>query len=55
MMRDLAGQTGEPVEPEMEEMIRRLESGEDPEAIENQMGEDGPGPAPGGDDTLYDG
>jgi hypothetical protein len=55
MMRDLAGQTGEPVEPEMDEMIRRLESGEDPEAIENQMGEDGPGPAPGGDDTLYDG
>jgi putative FmdB family regulatory protein len=55
MMRDMAGQTGEPVEPEMDEMIRRLESGEDPEAIENQMGEDGPGPVPGGDDTLYDG
>jgi hypothetical protein len=55
MMRDVAAQSGEPVEPEMNEVIRRLEAGEDPEAIESRMGGDLAGPAPGGDDTLYDG
>ena len=42
---------GEPVTPAMEEMIRRLEAGEDPEkveeelgdALEDEMGEDGGG------------
>jgi hypothetical protein len=31
--------TGEPLDPEMEEAVRRLEAGEDPEAIEEEMGE----------------
>lgn len=55
---------GEPVTPAMEEMIRRLESGEDPErieeelgdALEGEMGEDGGGfggAAPSRDDGLY--
>jgi putative FmdB family regulatory protein len=30
---------GEPVTPAMEEMIRRLESGEDPEKVEEELGE----------------
>lgn len=56
MMRKLSEQTGEPLDGEMEEVVRRLESGEDPEKIEEQMGdamgEDGAG---GGGDDLYDG
>jgi putative FmdB family regulatory protein len=55
---------GEPVTPAMEEMIRRLEAGEDPEkveeemgdALEDEMGEDGGGfggAAPTRDDGLY--
>ncbi len=55
---------GEPVTPAMEEMIRRLEAGEDPEkieedlgdALEDEMGEEGGGfggAAPGRDDGLY--
>lgn len=56
---------GEPVTPAMEEMIRRLESGEDPErveedlgdALEDEMGDEGGGGgmagAPHRDDGLY--
>jgi putative FmdB family regulatory protein len=55
---------GEPVTPAMEEMIRRLEAGEDPEkveeemgdAIEEEMGEEGGGfgaSAPTRDDGIY--
>lgn len=55
---------GEPVTPAMEEMIRRLEAGEDPEkveeelgdALEDEMGEGGGGmggPAPQRDSGLY--
>jgi hypothetical protein len=55
---------GEPVTPAMEEMIRRLEAGEDPEqveedlgdALEEEMGDDGggfSGGAPTRDDGLY--
>ena len=59
MMRQLAGQSGEQLDPEMDEVVRRLEAGEDPEKIEEKMGdalgEGGPGGAGGGDDTLYDG
>jgi len=56
---------GEPITPAMEEMIRRLEAGEDPEkieedlgdALEEEMGEDGGGslggPAPARDSGLY--
>lgn len=54
---------GEPVTPAMEEMIRRLEAGEDPEkveeemgdAIEEEMGEEGGGGFGGGMPTRDDG
>jgi len=60
-MRKLAAESGEQMPPEMDEMCRRLEGGEDPEKIEESMGEmlgdEGAGPAGGGgpDDTLYEG
>jgi putative FmdB family regulatory protein len=55
---------GEPVTPAMEEMIKRLEAGEDPEkveeelgdALEDEMGDDAGGfggAAPSHDDGLY--
>ena len=52
LMRKMSALTGEKVPQEMDEMIRRLESGEDPERIEEEMGdimgEDGmPEGAPG--------
>lgn len=60
-MRKMAEQTGEPIPAEMDEVVRRLEAGEDPEKIEEQMGgmlgdESGGGMGgPGGsDNTLYE-
>lgn len=60
-MRKMADQMGEPMPAEMNEMVRRLEAGEDPEQIEADMGDvmgaDGSGEAFGGsgaDNTLYD-
>ena len=38
MMRKLAEATGMPVGAGMEEAIRRMEAGEDPDAIEEQLG-----------------
>ena len=60
VMRKMAEQTGEPLDGEMEEVVRRLESGEDPEKIEERMGDalgdaGGPGGPGGGGDELYDG
>ncbi|MBP7275894.1 MAG: zinc ribbon domain-containing protein [Kiritimatiellae bacterium] len=58
MMRKLSEQTGEPLDGEMEEVVRRLESGEDPEKIEEQMGDvmgEGDGGGGGSGDELYDG
>jgi len=64
-VRRMTELAGEPVTPAMEEMIRRLEAGEDPErieeelgdAIEEEMGGDGDGgssgAAPTRDDGLY--
>ena len=62
MMRQMAAETGEEMPAEMDEMCRRLESGEDPEKIEAEMGDllgdegaggvGGPGGAP--DNTLYE-
>ena len=57
MMRKMAGEAGETLDPQMEEMVRRLESGEDPEKIEESMGplpegEGGSGGTP--DNTLYE-
>ena len=65
-VRKMTELAGEPVTPAMEEMIRRLEAGEDPEkveeelgeALEEEMGEEGgggfgAGGAPEYDDGLY--
>lgn len=38
-VRRMTELAGEPVTPAMEEMIRRLESGEDPERIEEELGD----------------
>ena len=55
-MRKLAETSGESMDGEMEEVVRRLESGEDPEAIEDKMGDAfGGAPGAGGGDDLYDG
>jgi len=39
-MRRMSDETGEPMEPEMEGVLDRLESGEDPEKLEAEMGKD---------------
>jgi putative FmdB family regulatory protein len=52
-MRKMAGETGEDLGPEFEEVIGRLEAGEDPESIEESMPElagEGGGMGMGGDD-----
>ncbi|MEW6337932.1 MAG: FmdB family zinc ribbon protein [Acidobacteriota bacterium] len=64
MMRRLAEASGEPVTPAMNEMFRRMEAGEDPEALEEELGpqleaelgEDGEGgmAGPTRDEGLYD-
>lgn len=38
-MRQMSDEMGEPMDPEMHEMINRLEAGEDPDAIEAALGE----------------
>ena len=63
MMRRLAAASGEPITPTMDEMFRRMEAGEDPEALEEElgdqleaeMGEGGEvsGEGPTRDDGLY--
>ena len=63
-VRKMTEIAGEPVTPAMEEMIRRLEAGEDPEkveeelgdALEDEMGDEGDGfsgAAPTRDSGLY--
>jgi len=66
-VRRMTELAGEPVTPAMEEMIRRLEAGEDPERVEEEMGDlldeemgddgDGSGrlsgPPPARDSGLY--
>ncbi len=54
MMRRLAQQTGEPLDEETDEVVRRLEAGEDPESIDDAV--DGGGADDAGDtgDELYD-
>ncbi|MDA0347405.1 MAG: cytochrome C [Verrucomicrobia bacterium] len=39
LMRQMAEMTGEPLTGEMEEMVRKLEEGADPEGIEEQFGD----------------
>ena len=60
-MRKMAEQTGEPIPAEMDEVVRRLEAGEDPEKIEEKMGDvlgdeagGGMGGPGGADNTLYE-
>lgn len=61
MMRHMAEVSGEPVTDTMNEMLRRLEAGEDPETLEEElggqleaeMGGEGSGGAPTRDDGLY--
>jgi hypothetical protein len=51
MMRRMAELTGESIDGEMEEVVRKLEEGADPESLEGQFGgDDGPGEGgpPGG-------
>ena len=61
VMRRLAQATGEPMDPETNEMIGRLEAGEDPDKVEEKMadafGDDGtagPYGSPSYDSGLYD-
>ncbi len=57
MMRKMSELTGEKIDGEMEEVVRKLEEGADPESLEEQFGDDAPGetdpygegPGPGGD------
>ena len=50
-MRKMAGETGEDLGPEFDEVVGRLEAGEDPESIEKSMPDlAGEGGGMGGDD-----
>lgn len=49
-MRRMSDEMGEPLDPEMTEVMDRLEAGEDPEAIESSMPDLAGGM--GGDDAL---
>ncbi len=53
MMRKMSEMTGEKIDGEMEEVVRKLEEGTDPEALEEQLGGgEPPGePDPYGDDA----
>jgi len=62
LMRRMAELTGEPLEDEMQEAVRRLEAGEDPDKVEEDLGDllgddggEGGGPMgpPSYDDDLY--
>lgn len=43
MMRRMAEMTGEKIDGEMEEVVRKLEEGADPESFDEQLGDDMPG------------
>ncbi len=55
MMRRMAELTGEKIDGEMEEVVRKLEEGADPESLEEQLGGDMPGEGGGMDDPYGDG
>ena len=44
MMRKMSDEMGEPLDPEMHEVVQRLERGESPESIEQSMPDLGGGP-----------
>jgi putative FmdB family regulatory protein len=47
MMRKMSDEMGEPLDPEMHEVVQRLERGESPESIEQSMPDLGAGEAGG--------
>ena len=49
MMRRMSELTGEKIDGEMEEVVRKLEEGADPESLEEQFGGDGEGTEAPGD------
>ena len=51
MMRKMSEMTGEKIDGEMEEVVRKLEEGADPDSLEEQLGG---GEAPGGGDPYGD-
>lgn len=52
MMRRMSDLTGEKIDGEMEEVVRKLEEGADPESLDEQLGGETPGaPDPYGDET----
>ena len=53
-MRKMAGETGEDLGPELNEVIGRLEKGEDPDKIERDMGDVFGDDAAGMDDAMGD-
>ena len=54
LMRKMTEITGEGLDPEMEEAVRRLEAGEDPDKIEEELGELGMGDGGGMGGPTYD-
>lgn len=52
MMRRMSELTGEKIDGEMEEVVRKLEEGADPESLEETLGGD---PGPGEDDPYGEG
>jgi len=52
MMRRMAELSGEKIDGEMEEVVRKLEEGADPDSLEEQLGTEAP---PGGEDPYADG
>jgi putative FmdB family regulatory protein len=55
MMRKMSDEMGEPLDPEMHEVVQRLERGESPEAIEQSMPDLGGGPDDGADSGMGEG
>jgi len=53
MMRRMAELTGEKIDGEMEEVVRKLEEGADPETLDEQLG-GGEGAGEGGESDPYD-
>ena len=55
MMRRMSELTGEKIDGEMEEVVRKLEEGADPESLEDQLGGDSPDAEGGMGDPYGDG
>ena len=59
LMRRMSEISGEPLDGELDETVRRVEAGEDPEKLDEELGDAGPGGggtpgAPSYDHGLYD-